>query len=198
MAKPSLTVRQRLFVEAYIADATHSGKAAAIAAGYSTRRAHVTASLLLRKAHVRAAIDRALRPQLRRYGLTKRRVLRELATLAFSDVLDYSDGQLALTGGAAKRASRAVSSVRTRTVTRGVGAHAVTERTVEVKLWDKNRALELAMKHLRLLVERVEVDEATSRQSTEEIRESLYRKLQRIAEEAARESGAPASPLRAP
>src|SRR5581483_7686883 len=133
-SRQPLTIRQRIFVEAYIADPMHSGKAAAIEAGYSQRRAHVTAHRLLRKRHVRAAIDRALRPQLRKYRITRARVLRELAVLAFSDILDYritGDGQIELTGGASTRATRAVSVFRCRRsrTTRGNGDQAVTLRS---------------------------------------------------------------------
>src|SRR5581483_10603714 len=187
-SRQPLTIRQRIFVEAYIADPMHSGKAAAIEAGYSQRRAHVTAHRLLRKRHVRAAIDRALRPQLRKYRITRARVLRELAVLAFSDILDYritGDGQIELTGGASTRATRAVSVFRCRRsrTTRGNGDQAVTTeiQETEVRFWDKGRALALAMQYLGLLVDRVQIEDTPATQSDEELRQSILDKLERLA-----------------
>jgi phage terminase small subunit len=155
-----LLPRQQAFIDAYLADPNRNARAAAIAAGYSKRSAHSTAYTLLRDPRVRRAIDRTERPHRRRYGLTAKRVLREVATIAFSDVADYRlrRGQLAVAKTAEPRASRAVASVKRKTrYVKNADGSFEPEHTLEYRLWDKPKALGLAMKHLGLLVDRVEV-----------------------------------------
>jgi len=162
-AKP-LTDMQQKFVAAYLADPNHNATQAAIAAGYSPRSGHVQAHQMLKRPRIRAAIKRALKPQLRKYGLTRERVIRETATLAFSDIMDFGvgeDGNVTLVGGAAKRATRALSSVKRkrRVTTRRAGDDEVTEveHETEIKLWDKNRALETATKILGMVDDRPQI-----------------------------------------
>jgi phage terminase small subunit len=157
----ALNPQQRRFVDAYLADPRRHARKAAIAAGYSARSAHSTGSRLIRDPAVKAAIAAAERPHRRRYGLTQKRVLREAATLLFSDLADYThgrDGRLGLSKQAQPRATRAVSAVKrkTRWVRNDKGGYDEETQT-EIRLYDKTRVLPLAMKHLGLLVDRVEV-----------------------------------------
>jgi phage terminase small subunit len=152
--------RRRQFVDAYLADPSRNAYAAALAAGYSERSAKSTASYLLKDPAVIAAIAAAERPIRDRYRLTRKRVLRELATVTLADLADYRvvGGQIKLAPGAQMRATRALSSVRrkSRRVRDGDGGF-TTEHEIEFRLWDKTKALGLAMKHLGLLTDRIEV-----------------------------------------
>jgi hypothetical protein len=67
------------------------------------------------------------------------------------------DGELGLSATARPRASRAVAGYKRQTRVTKRGDDVTTEHRVEVRLWDKVRALEMAMKHLGLLTERLEV-----------------------------------------
>jgi len=152
-----LNPRQALFVDAYLADRKRDATAAARKAGYGPRGVGVQAHRLLASAVVRSAIDERLAKVHAKYQLTQERVTRELAAIAFSNVDDYQvgdDGRVTVRDGKPKRLTRAVASVKRRTThsTNGDG-ETVTEHHTEYRLWDKPRALELAMKHLGMLNE---------------------------------------------
>jgi hypothetical protein len=67
-----------------------------------------------------------------------------------------------LAPGAQPRATRAVAGVKrkTRYVKNASGGYD-REHEIEFRLWDKTKALGLAMKHLGLLVDRVEIKDMT-------------------------------------
>src|SRR6266853_2383774 len=76
-----LTAKERTFVEEYLVDL--NGTQAAIRAGYSTRSAAVIAHENLRKPKIALALDRAMAE---RCGVTRPRIVDELAKIAFSDI----------------------------------------------------------------------------------------------------------------
>lgn len=85
-ARP-LTDRQRLFVEEYLVD--RNATAAAIRAGYSRNRADSAGHRLKNLPRVREAIAAAQAERLRQVGLSRERVLEELARIAFADIRDF-------------------------------------------------------------------------------------------------------------
>lgn len=80
MRKPELLPRQRLFVAGIVGGST--GKAAALAAGYSPRTAEKQASDLLAKPHVKAEVERLLAERNGRALVTGDYVLNSLRDLA--------------------------------------------------------------------------------------------------------------------
>lgn len=148
MPHPSgvLNRRQQLFVAEYLRDL--NALKAAERAGYSTRGSKSAGEQLLQQPHVRAAVDAALAERAKRLQLSADDVLVELAIIGRSDVRWFvvdDDGNLALAEGAPDHAWRAVQSVKT---TDRMTEAGVRTRTIEVRLWPKVQALELAGKHL--------------------------------------------------
>lgn len=156
---PALTPKQRRFAEEYIVDL--NAAAAAKRAGYSARTAPQIGYELKNRPEVAALIAELSAERSARLKVTADRVLEELATLAFSDIRHYSvshQGQLHRTPGAPHEASRAIMAMKRKAqiLPHEDGEAAVLEATVEFKLYDKVRALELLGKHLKLFVDQVD------------------------------------------
>lgn len=155
MSRPAdprgLTPRQARFVEEYAVDC--NATQAAIRAGYSHRTARSIGEENLRKPAIAAAIAAACEDRAERVGLQADDVLRELAVVVHSDVRDFTcddaTGELTLRDGAPDDAWRAVASLKrkVRFIPQKDGAQVI-ERELEFKLWDKNAAIDKAMRHL--------------------------------------------------
>jgi phage terminase small subunit len=151
--------RRQKFVDAYLV----SGNAtqAALEAGYAPKTATVQGSRLLRSVHVKAAIEQAQVQVAEKAEMTAVQVLKELATLATSDIRHYrvaEDGSLALAEGAPDSAMRCVSGVHFKTRTITTKGKTLVEKDCHFTLWSKPQALQLLAKHFALLVERHEVN----------------------------------------
>ena len=97
-----------------------------------------------------------------RTKVTADQVVHELALLAFSDPDDYTvddDGRIQLREGAHPDARRAVASVKRKILKSLPGDADEHEREiqVEMKTYDKLRALDSLGKHLGMFVDRVDV-----------------------------------------
>ena len=118
LARPAraLTDRQRLFVEHYLVDG--NAAAAAIRAGYSRNRADSAGHRLKNLPQVREALALAQAERLRQVGLSRERVLEELARIAFADIRDFltwdDDGVRLRPMPPESRASRARKARQTR------------------------------------------------------------------------------------
>lgn len=137
-----------LFVEEYLKDL--DGQAAAIRAGYAPKSARITASQLLADFRIGPLVKAAMEKRAARIRIDADEVLRQLAALVKSSVKHYTiddAGQVALADDAPPDAWFAVASVKHKIRST---EHGVT-REVELKLWDKNSALDKAMRHLGLL-----------------------------------------------
>jgi phage terminase small subunit len=165
-ARP-LTPKQYRFAEEYLVDLNAS--AAARRAGYSAHSASVIGYELLQKPAVADLIAQLKKERSERLKCSADRVLEELATVAFSDIRHYGvnrNGQLRRTPGAPHEASRAVQSMKqkyelleTTTDSADDGTETIEtirNATVELKLYDKVRTLELIGKHLGMFVEHVD------------------------------------------
>lgn len=161
-SKESVAAREARFIEAYI---THdgNGKAAGIAAGFSPKTADQQASRLLKKVNVRDEIARrraeALRIAQEETGLNVAEVLLELRSLIRSDLrqcFNPETGALLQPHEWPDDVARAMASVKVVEMAGSMkiggpeGCEHVPMYTKEVKLWDKNAAIEKAMKHLGL------------------------------------------------
>jgi len=147
--------RKARFVEEYLKDL--NGTQAAIRAGFSKASARVTASRLLRNAAVRAAIAAAKTARTERTGIDADRVLQETELLAFSDIEHYTvdpiTGKVDVAEGAPRGATRAIARKKWKLKTteipqKGGDPMVVTEREVEVALWNKPEVLTLAGRHV--------------------------------------------------
>lgn len=150
-----LTANQAAFVERYLASMPRNATAAyRDVYGGSDNAAGVGGHRLLRNPKVIAEIERREAAVSRPFGLTAKRIRRELAAVAFSDVRHYTfddEGRLVLAKGAPRGAMRAVRSVKfkRRAIARaGVDAEGkplppIFEVEAEIRLWDKPAALRL-------------------------------------------------------
>lgn len=141
MKRENLSGREARFVTAYLN--TGDAEAAALEAGYSPARAKHAQQTLLEKPAVRQAVARALQTRPRAYAVTEQTVLRELSAIAFSDFTDYvqvEDGTVRITDSRSLDYSRRAAIAAVKEAGKGV----------EIKLHDKQKALELLVKYLGL------------------------------------------------
>jgi len=144
--------RRALFVEAYV---TNGGNAtqAAITAGFSEKTAYSAGGRLLKDVEIAAEIVRrraeVIAAAEKITGITMERTLREVGRLAYSDVrkLLNEDGSLKAIHELDDDTAAAVASVEFDEI-RSEGV--VIGLTRKVKVFDKNSALEKAMKHFGL------------------------------------------------
>lgn len=143
----TLTHLEQRFVVEYLVDL--KGAAAARRAGYSAEGANVTASQLLRAPRVREAIERGMSGRALRTRIDADKALREVWGLCVADVRELLDeeGKPRPLNRLPRRITRAISSLKIRP-----------DGTYEVRLWDKTKALELAMRHLGMLRDKLDVD----------------------------------------
>jgi phage terminase small subunit len=147
-SKASTDARKAYFVEAYIANGGNATEAAK-AAGFAPKSAHVRGSELVKDRKI--ATEIAVRRQALQvtHGLTTDRILTELRRIALYDPrkLFNADGSLKAVHELDEDTAAAIASVEVDEI--GVEG-TVIGQTKKVKAWDKNAALEKAMKHLGL------------------------------------------------
>lgn len=150
-----LSDRDIKFADEYMIDL--DAKNAAIRAGYKPTTAN-TASEWIRpdnptKPRLRAEIDRRIAERSRRTGVTADRVIMELAKIAFADITDIVDLETGEYIPDAKKAdTAAIASVKIKST------QFTTER--EIRMADRNKALELLGKHLGMFKENVQIEGA--------------------------------------
>ena len=150
-----LTAKQQLFAAEYLVDL--NAAQAAIRAGYAKKGARQTGHRLLTNVDIAAAVAAKQAAQLNATDLTAERVKRELAWMAFSNLQDLKDedGNWLPMSQWPRGAAAAVARVKVRkdNLTAGDG---VQEVVVDVQMWNKNQAIDSAMKHLGMLTEKHE------------------------------------------
>lgn len=169
----ALTDKQKRFCEEYLIDL--NATQAAIRAGYSPKTAEQTASRLLRNVKVQEYISKRQKELSRSTQITQERVIKELALIAFSNNADYArvvekkmqtevDGMLVdVLGEDGKPIMyRTVEPVLTDELTeeqkRALAVIKKGRDGLEVKSFDKVRALELLGKHLGIFTEKIEAN----------------------------------------
>lgn len=146
-------------MEEYLIDL--NGKQAAIRAGYSAKTAEFSASRLLSSVKVRAAIENGKKARSERTEIKQDRVLQELAKLAFFDVrrLYDADGNPIPIHKLDDETAAAVAGLDILEEYEGHGEDRVfIGYTKKYKLTDKTANLTLAMRHLGMLKDKVEVE----------------------------------------
>lgn len=151
-----LTRKQQRFVDEYLVDL--NGAQAAIRAGYSADSAKEIAYENLTKPHIAAAIDAALATT---PGVTRTRIVDELARVAFANMLDYVTPQADGTAYVdlsklTREQAAAIGEIITEEYTEGRGESARAVQRVKFKLADKLSALEKLGKTLGMFKDRYE------------------------------------------
>jgi phage terminase small subunit len=147
-------LREILFVKHLLDDPEmHVGHAAA-KAGYSEKSASSTGSELLKKPTVRAKLRKHAERIEARTGVTKARVLNELARLGFSDIGNYfevKNGRVSFNLEELTRAERAaIQELTIEETAEGKGKNRRPVTRTKLKLANKREALELLGRHLKL------------------------------------------------
>lgn len=137
--------RKALFIAAYL-DNGGNATQAAISAGYSAKTADQQGSRLLKDVKIKAAIKLKAVAVLEKFDLSIDRTLKEIARVAYSDPRRFyrADGSIKAMHELDDDTAATIASVEV-DILRQDGA-AVGE-TVKIKQWDKNAALEKAMKY---------------------------------------------------
>lgn len=151
--KYGLTTRQFMFAREYLVDL--NGRDAALRAGYCResqceKAARVRGSRLLRTPAVAQAINDMLAETT---GVTKTRIVDELAQIGFANMLDYlviqPDGSTVVDlSNVTREQATAIAEVTTDTFMSGKGEDAREVKRVRIKLADKQPAID---KLIRLL-----------------------------------------------
>jgi len=144
---PLLAIERR-FCDEYLIDLNQ--RQAAIRAGYSPRSAAQTSTGLRKQANVSAYIARRLAEQSARTGIESERILREAARIAFANITDLADDEGRVNLAASREDTAAISSIKYKRSS--FGEDQETEER-EIKLTDKNKALDLLMKYGRVSAE---------------------------------------------
>lgn len=146
-----LTDKQRRFCEEYLIDL--NAKQAAIRAGYSEKTAAAQAARLLIKVNVQSHISKLQERQSKRTEITADRVLEELAAIAFSDRSHFS--QVNNKQHVIFTPTEKLSESERRSIASIIEG----KNGIEVKSYDKLRALELIGKHIGMFGTKDRADE---------------------------------------
>lgn len=182
-----LLVSEQRFADDYLLDLNQTN--AAIRAGYSPKSAANTATHLMKQPNVAAYIARKLAERSIRTGIEGERILREAARIAFANITDLADNEARVNQAASRDDTAAISSIKYKRST--FGEDQETEER-EIKLSDKNKALDLLMKYGRVSAEferKMKVEEEKLRIQREQL--ELDKRRVALAEEAAKDKTDP-------
>ncbi len=152
----NLTPKQQKFVDEYLVDL--NATQAAIRAGYSEKTARQMATENLSKPNIAKAIEERQKALQEKTGITQERVLAELKNLAFLDIrkLFNDDGSLKNIKDLDDDTAAAVAGLDVYTE-RGSGDTPAIGTTSKIKLVDKRGSLELLMRHMGMLNDKLNV-----------------------------------------
>ena len=178
LEKP-LSPKQQRFVDEYLVDL--NATKAYVRAGYSATGAEQGASRLLSLVKVQRAVASRQKAQVADSALSASRILEELRRLALVDVRDFftPEGKLKPIKDLTPEQGACLASFEV-IIKNAEAGDGVTDTVHKIRLWSKEKALEMLAKHFALLTEVVRVEE----QQTLELR--LVAGRQRVAEARAR------------
>lgn len=155
-----LSTKQAQFVREYLIDL--NATQAAIRAGYSVNTATAQSSRLLANVNVASAVETAMAARAERTHITQDRVLQELARIAFFDIrkLYNADGTMKRPDQLDDEAAAVLSGLDVVEMTGG--DESLPLSTKKAKVFDKTSALTLAMRHLGMLNDKLEVEVSSS------------------------------------
>lgn len=169
----ALTPKQNRFVAEYLVD--QNATQAAIRAGYPARTARSVGAENLAKPYIKQCISEALERRNSRVEVKSDDVLRELLRVMSVDLGKAfdEDGRLLNIREMPEDVRRAVAGFEVEALFEGAGRDRMeVGTTTKVKMLDKVRAIELAMKHLGLLQEKVKLEGTVT---LEQLVEASYR-----------------------
>lgn len=140
------------FVEEFIVD--DNATQAAIRAGYAPRSARSQASRLLTKPDIQAELQAARARRSKRTEIDQDAVLIELAKLTFSNITDFVDISPA---GIVIKDITTLSKELTACIESVKSTPNQFGQTVMIKLHSKTKAIELAMRHLGMMKDNLEL-----------------------------------------
>jgi len=148
--KIKLTPKQEMFCKEYLID--FNATQACIKAGYSRKSAEMIGFENLRKPYIQSYIQELKEKRNAKIEITQEKVVNELAKIAFAnttDILDISEGSVII---------KDLSKIDTTCI---AGAKEIFDKSgarlgVQVRLHDKQKALELLGKHLGIFTDKVE------------------------------------------
>lgn len=154
-AKEALPPRKAQFVQEYLIDL--NATKAAIRAGYSAKTAQAQSSRLLSNVMIQEAIQEEMRQREARTGITQDRVLKELYRLCFVDVRKFfnEDGTVKPITELDDDAAAALAGFEVMESGNPDGPMATT--TKKFKLSEKKGALELLMRHMGMLNDKLKL-----------------------------------------
>lgn len=151
-----MTGKQERFCNEYLIDL--NVEKAAVRAGYTQGNAAHHSYMLMKNPKILARIGQLSEARRVRMQLSQDEVIRELMKIAFADITDYAnvekDGEG--TGQALMLKNTADLPLDKTGAVAGMRQGA---KGIEIKLYDKLKALELLARHLGMLRDRMEIDE---------------------------------------
>lgn len=175
-----LTTKQAAFVREYLIDL--NATQAAIRAGYSAKTAGRVAGQVMQKPAVQQALRKAMNERSKKTEFSANDVLKELKNIVKFNVkaIYNPDGSLKNITDLEDDVSAAISSVKTRHEMDGDKPVVVTE----IKTHDKNKAVDMAMRHFSLFNDKLNVNvtvqdvmAAFPEPIQKQIREALAKKI---------------------
>lgn len=170
-----ITPKKQRFVDEYLVDL--NATQAAIRAGYSAKTAHSQGPRLLDDVGVKELIAEAMAKRSESTKITAERVLQELGRVAFFDPrrLLNADGSPKPINELDDDTAAVLAGMDVQEEYVGVGdERRFVGYTKKVKMADKVAALSLAMRHLGMLTDKLEVKDVTTR--ADRLRQARERK----------------------
>jgi phage terminase small subunit len=169
LAASSRIQRHSLFIREYLID--RNATQAAIRAGYNPKTAYAQGHRLLKNAEIAAQIEAATTALMESLEVTKERITRELAAIAFSDIRDFlawgpdettiTDPVTGTVIGRSPGVTVTSSSRLDEAAARAISEISETRQGLKLKLHNKLLALKLLGLELGMFKERTDVDFAS-------------------------------------
>lgn len=144
----------KLFIDEYLIDPTNATQAA-IRAGYPPKSACQQASRLLTNDNVQKELEKAMAERAARVGITKDRVLEEVAKIAFANMKDFVTWT---PGGVALIPSEDIDRIDAAAIAEISETNNEWGTVVKIKLHDKKGTLELLGRHLGIFNDKLDVN----------------------------------------
>ncbi|BEU88683.1 terminase small subunit [Selenomonas sp. TAMA-11512] len=156
-----LTAKQQRFIDEYLID--FNATQAALRAGYSKKTAAFIGAQNLKKIQIQDEIARRQRVLQVRTEISQDRVVKELARIAFADASDYVKVRTEIVHPK-KGKPYAVQTVKVKdtselTKDQRAAIASIKQGTngIELKLYDKTRAIEILGRHIGMFIDKVEI-----------------------------------------
>lgn len=153
--KKKLTPKQRMFVKEYLVDL--NATQAAIRAGYSKRTASEQSARLLANVKIQESLQIAMNKRSERVEMTADNVLDELKKFVFHNPKNFYDENGKLKNVIEMDDDTAKAVVKHKVVKTEMTEDGKMLSTINIEGIDKLKAIEMAMRHLKLFNDRIEV-----------------------------------------